>query len=97
MYVLGNQQNDRGEQIDTKSDQWFGATVTSAGIDGPVVVSSFLVFLCSFSPLFWTLNTFLYDFPGIFVLPISSRNRREGAGGTFDGVNTDDFQKSTEN
>lgn len=37
--ILGNQINDRGEQIDTKSDQWFGATVSSAGIDGPVVVS----------------------------------------------------------
>lgn len=42
---IGNQQNDRGEQIDTKSDQWFGATVTSAGVDGPVVVSSFHVFI----------------------------------------------------
>lgn len=36
---LGNQFNDKNEQIDTKSDQWFGATVTSAGIDGPLVVS----------------------------------------------------------
>lgn len=36
---VGNQHNDRGEQIDTKSDQWFGATVTSAGVDGPLVVS----------------------------------------------------------
>lgn len=35
----GNQYNDKNEQIDTKSDQWFGATVTSAGIDGPLVVS----------------------------------------------------------
>jgi hypothetical protein len=31
--------NDRGETIDNKTMQWFGATVTSAGIDGPLVVS----------------------------------------------------------
>jgi hypothetical protein len=37
---IGNTKNDRGEQIDTKSDQWFGATVSSAGIDGPLVVST---------------------------------------------------------
>lgn len=37
----GNQYNDKGEQIDTKSGQWFGATVSSAGIDGPLVVSKF--------------------------------------------------------
>lgn len=36
----GNNHNERHEQIDTKSEQWFGATVASAGIDGPLVVSS---------------------------------------------------------
>lgn len=39
MILPGNNKNDRGEQIDTKSNQWFGATVASGGIDGPVVVS----------------------------------------------------------
>ncbi|XP_049283064.1 integrin alpha-PS2 isoform X3 [Anopheles funestus] len=33
----GNNYNDQNEQIDTKSNQWFGATVASAGIDGPLV------------------------------------------------------------
>uniref|UniRef100_A0A2M3ZLV5 Putative vitronectin receptor alpha subunit n=1 Tax=Anopheles braziliensis TaxID=58242 RepID=A0A2M3ZLV5_9DIPT len=33
----GNRRNDQDEQIDTKSNQWFGATVVSAGIDGPLV------------------------------------------------------------
>ncbi|XP_050099365.1 integrin alpha-PS2 isoform X2 [Anopheles aquasalis] len=33
----GNRVNDQNEQIDTKSNQWFGATVVSAGIDGPLV------------------------------------------------------------
>ncbi|XP_049529483.1 integrin alpha-PS2 isoform X2 [Anopheles darlingi] len=33
----GNRMNDQNEQIDTKSNQWFGATVVSAGIDGPLV------------------------------------------------------------
>uniref|UniRef100_A0A182JLT4 Uncharacterized protein n=1 Tax=Anopheles atroparvus TaxID=41427 RepID=A0A182JLT4_ANOAO len=33
----GNNFNDQNEQIDTKSNQWFGATVASAGIDGPLV------------------------------------------------------------
>ncbi|CAO1396274.1 unnamed protein product [Diamesa tonsa] len=33
----GNNFNERNEQIDTKSGQWFGATVASAGIDGPLV------------------------------------------------------------
>ncbi|XP_031627773.1 integrin alpha-PS2 isoform X2 [Contarinia nasturtii] len=33
----GNQENEKGEQIDTKDNQWFGATVASAGIDGPLV------------------------------------------------------------
>uniref|UniRef100_A0A182UGV3 DUF4789 domain-containing protein n=1 Tax=Anopheles melas TaxID=34690 RepID=A0A182UGV3_9DIPT len=33
----GNTYNDQNEQIDTKSNQWFGATVASAGIDGPLV------------------------------------------------------------
>lgn len=42
-FPTGNQYNDRDEQIDTKSDQWFGATVSSAGIDGPVVVSNLYV------------------------------------------------------
>lgn len=37
----GNEYNEKGEQIDTKSGQWFGATVSSAGIDGPLVVSKF--------------------------------------------------------
>lgn len=35
----GNMHNDANMQLDTKSNQWFGATVASAGIDGPVVVS----------------------------------------------------------
>uniref|UniRef100_A0A182N036 Uncharacterized protein n=1 Tax=Anopheles dirus TaxID=7168 RepID=A0A182N036_9DIPT len=33
----GNNFNEQNEQIDTKSNQWFGATVASAGIDGPLV------------------------------------------------------------
>lgn len=37
--IAGNNFNERNEQIDTKSNQWFGATVSSAGIDGPLVVS----------------------------------------------------------
>jgi hypothetical protein len=39
MSIPGNNYNERNEQIDTKSNQWFGATVTSAGVDGPLVVS----------------------------------------------------------
>ncbi|KAG5683654.1 hypothetical protein PVAND_012923 [Polypedilum vanderplanki] len=35
--ISGNNYNNQNEQIDTKSNQWFGATVTSAGIDGPLV------------------------------------------------------------
>lgn len=31
--------NASGQQIDQKSDQWFGATVRSAGPNGPVLVS----------------------------------------------------------
>lgn len=38
-FSTGNNFNERNEQIDTKSGQWFGATVASAGIDGPLVVS----------------------------------------------------------
>ncbi|CRL01772.1 CLUMA_CG014988, isoform A [Clunio marinus] len=34
----GNNFNEKREQIDTKSNQWFGMTVTSAGIDGPLVL-----------------------------------------------------------
>lgn len=37
--LLGNSFNDKHEQVDTKSNQWFGATVASAGVDGPLVVS----------------------------------------------------------
>ncbi|XP_055587817.1 integrin alpha-PS2-like [Uranotaenia lowii] len=33
----GNQFNEKNEQVDTKSNQWFGATVASAGVDGPLV------------------------------------------------------------
>ncbi|KFB34882.1 AGAP000032-PA-like protein [Anopheles sinensis] len=33
----GNNFNEQNEQIDTKSNQWFGATVASAGVDGPLV------------------------------------------------------------
>ncbi|KAL7028917.1 hypothetical protein ACKWTF_006042 [Chironomus riparius] len=33
----GNNYNERNEQIDTKSNQWFGATVSSTGINGPLV------------------------------------------------------------
>ncbi|XP_019559694.3 integrin alpha-PS2 isoform X1 [Aedes albopictus] len=33
----GNSFNDKHEQVDTKSNQWFGATVASAGVDGPLV------------------------------------------------------------
>ncbi|XP_053696719.1 integrin alpha-PS2 [Sabethes cyaneus] len=33
----GNSFNDKNEQVDTKSNQWFGATVASAGVDGPLV------------------------------------------------------------
>ncbi|KAL9696209.1 hypothetical protein quinque_015494 [Culex quinquefasciatus] len=33
----GNTFNDKNEQVDTKSNQWFGATVASAGVDGPLV------------------------------------------------------------
>lgn len=33
----GNNFNERNEQIDTKSYQWFGATVSSTGINGPLV------------------------------------------------------------
>jgi hypothetical protein len=39
MSIPGNNFNERNEQIDTKSNQWFGATVSSAGVDGPLVVS----------------------------------------------------------
>lgn len=39
-FTAGNNFNERNEQIDTKSNQWFGATVSSAGIDGPLVVSN---------------------------------------------------------
>lgn len=39
IFVSGNNYNENREQIDTKSEQWFGATVASAGIDGPLVVS----------------------------------------------------------
>lgn len=35
----GNTLNDRNEQIDNKTNQWFGATVQSAGINGTLVVS----------------------------------------------------------
>lgn len=42
-FFLGNQYNENGEQVDTKSGQWFGATVSSAGIDGPLVVSEHLL------------------------------------------------------
>lgn len=35
----GNHYNERDEQVDTKSNQWFGAHVSSAGINGPLVVS----------------------------------------------------------
>lgn len=38
-FSTGHNFNERNEQIDTKSGQWFGATVASAGIDGPLVVS----------------------------------------------------------
>ncbi len=31
--------NDTGTPIDDKSNQWFGATVTSSGEDGVVVVN----------------------------------------------------------
>ncbi|XP_070507183.1 integrin alpha-PS2 isoform X2 [Chironomus tepperi] len=33
----GNNYNERNEQIDTKSNQWFGASVSSTGINGPLV------------------------------------------------------------
>ncbi|XP_055384808.1 integrin alpha-PS2 isoform X2 [Condylostylus longicornis] len=33
----GNQYNDRNEKVDTKSDQWLGATISSGGENGPVV------------------------------------------------------------
>lgn len=39
LIFLGNNVNEKNEQIDTKSHQWFGMTVSSAGIDGPLVVS----------------------------------------------------------
>lgn len=39
MAIAGSWHNDAGMQLDTKSNQWFGATVASAGIDGPIVVS----------------------------------------------------------
>lgn len=35
----GNKNTSRGEQMDQKSDQWFGATLSSVGVNGPVVVS----------------------------------------------------------
>ncbi|XP_037039254.1 integrin alpha-PS2 isoform X2 [Bradysia coprophila] len=44
-----NQYNDKGEQIDTKSGQWFGATVSSAGIGGPIVA-------CAPRYVFHTMN-----------------------------------------
>lgn len=37
--LSGDHLNDRHEKIDTKSNQWFGATVASAGVNGPLVVS----------------------------------------------------------
>lgn len=33
----GHTKNFQGDQIDTKSNQWFGATVVSGGVDGPVL------------------------------------------------------------
>lgn len=39
----GSLYNDAGAQLDTKSNQWFGATVASAGIDGPIVVSKLAI------------------------------------------------------
>ncbi|GAB0088981.1 Integrin alpha, N-terminal [Sergentomyia squamirostris] len=33
----GPQRNDQNDRVDTKSFQWFGATVSSSGPDGPVV------------------------------------------------------------
>lgn len=33
----GNNRNERNEQVDTKSNQWFGATVSSSGINGSLV------------------------------------------------------------
>ena len=36
--MTGNN-NDTGAPIDEKSNQWFGATVSSSGEDGVVVVS----------------------------------------------------------
>ncbi|XP_026475563.1 integrin alpha-5-like, partial [Ctenocephalides felis] len=32
-----NKNTSRGEQMDQKSDQWFGATLSSVGVNGPVV------------------------------------------------------------
>jgi hypothetical protein len=56
----GNQYNERKEQVDTKSYQWFGATVASAGIDGPLVVSNKTHF-DSFITLFYRIPEFFYN------------------------------------
>lgn len=34
---LGNNRNEENQQVDTKSNQWFGATVHSSGPDGSVI------------------------------------------------------------
>lgn len=47
------------EQTDTKSNQWFGATVTSAGINGPIVVSIWWKASCNES-LGYSIYAYLY-------------------------------------
>jgi hypothetical protein len=40
IFVSGHNRDSEGRQMDSKSGQWFGATVRSSGEDGVVLVST---------------------------------------------------------
>lgn len=48
--MSGDQYNERNEKIGSKANQWFGATVTSAGVDGPLMACAPRYLFHTFSP-----------------------------------------------
>lgn len=63
-FSTGHNFNERNEQIDTKSGQWFGATVASAGIDGPLVVSFIIFMIIAILILTW-IYIYIYIAPSM--------------------------------
>ena len=53
--VMTGNNNSSGKQIDSKSNQWFGASVYSSGNDGVVVVSYLFVYFY----FIYTANDFI--------------------------------------